>query len=146
MSEREDHFHLEAGWPPWKDKPRDGWDRFKLAVRLALLTVLAAMIGAVVWLNMPTAPIVEPPGDPRWRNEYDPQEGVPTRGILSAEKARTIAIEEVKKREGWLGTADSVSQEGFTHYVTVRGKARRVVAIDGPTRTVKEYRNLDSSP
>ena len=97
-------------------------------------------------MNRLVDPIVRDPGDPRWQNEYESQEGVPTRGILSAEKAGAIAIEEVKRREGWVGTAGDVSQEGFTHYVTVRGKAVRVVAIDGPRRTVKEYRKLDSSP
>jgi hypothetical protein len=97
-------------------------------------------------LNRRADPIVRDPGDPRWQNEYDPHDGIATPGLLSAEKARTIAIEEVKRREGWVGTAGNVSQEGFTYYVTVRGKAARVVAIDSSTRTAKEYRKLDNSP
>ena len=46
MSEREDHFHLESGWPPWQGQPRDGRHRFKLAVRLTLLTLIVAMTAA----------------------------------------------------------------------------------------------------
>jgi hypothetical protein len=89
---------------------------------------------------------VEPDGGPRWRNQYDPHDGIATPGILSKEKAREIAIAEVNKREGWLGTADYVIQEGFTYYVTVRGKAKRVVAIDGATRKIEQYTDLSKDP
>jgi hypothetical protein len=114
-----------------------------LAVRLVFLTVVAAMIGAIVWLRAPTPPIAERDGDPRWRNKYGPHDDIATPGILSAEKAREIAVAEVKNREGWLGTAGVVSQEGLHYYVTVRGEFKRAVTIDGRTRKVEEYRDLE---
>jgi hypothetical protein len=72
--------------------------------------------------------------------------------MLPASKAAKIAIDEVKKREGWIGTAD-MSQEGYTWYVIVLQKdgehpTQRVVEvqIDGSsTGKVTGYRHLNES-
>ena len=45
---------------------------------------------------------------------------------LSPEEVRTIAIKEVEKREGWLGTAGEVSREGRRYYVFVAQGNRNV--------------------
>jgi hypothetical protein len=48
MSELEDHFHLELGWPPWKDEPFDEktkWVPHPDPIRLAVYMIGGALVG-----------------------------------------------------------------------------------------------------
>ena len=119
-------------------KPSNKQGSVRSAIRLAFLIGIVVLISTSYWLRMPRAPITESSPDPRWRTEAD-SGGGPAWVLLLPEEARAIAIEEVKKREGWSGTAGNVSQEGGIYYVTVRGKAERSVAIAGPGRKVIQY-------
>lgn len=142
MSEREEHFNLGSGWPPWKDEPIDKRERLRLAVRLALFIAVAALVGANLWFRSPASRVADFPDPSGWRPQSGPLEYVSTPFILSAPEARRIAVDEVKRREGWTGTGGEVSQvEGYQYSVHVQGEAgtERDVEIEGRTRKILRY-------
>jgi hypothetical protein len=65
---------------------------------------------------------------------------------FGATQAVAIAIEEVKKREGWSGKPEwvKIDQEGFRWYITVRRKPRshegeRYVTVSAADGSVLDY-------
>jgi hypothetical protein len=115
-----------------------------------LAVALALTIGFAVWLRVASYPQVVAPVVLK---RPEPRFPTPTRlpPLVSWDKATRIAIEEVKKREGWTGkvggTEHDVYREGFTWYVTVKRQPRepgadRVVAIEGRTGKVLDFRKL----
>jgi hypothetical protein len=146
MSEQLDHVDPGSGGPPGKQEPSGRRGKARLVLRFACLIAVVALIGAHFWLRGPNPPIDDAPGKSRWATEGDPESGVPW-VPLSPEDVRTIAIEEVRKRDGWLGTAGDVSREGRRYYVRVaRGKSERSVEVYGPTRTVTRYLDMRNLP
>jgi hypothetical protein len=116
----------------------------------ALVTLLVLVAGLASWMLTISAPKVDAtgPGTPAHRGPpYMPK--IPDR--VPPQKVATIAIEEVKKREGWTGKAGTPDREVSTWYVVVRHDpstpdADRVVGIDAETFRVDEYRALDGGP
>jgi hypothetical protein len=115
-----------------------------------LVVALVLTIAFAVWLRVASYPQVVAPVVLK---RPEPRFPTPTRlpPLVSWDQAARIAIEEVKKREGWSGkvggTEKDVYREGFTWYVTVKRQPRepgtdRVVAIEGRTGNVRDYRKL----
>jgi hypothetical protein len=114
--------------------------------QLAFVIVAALIGGFVLWLRVSKPSYVaDPSGLPFER-------GSP---LLPSSKAAQIAIDEVKKREGWTGEAEP-DLEGDTWYVTVRRKRGERAGAKGEragakyvtvsrTGHVGEYRDLSSS-
>jgi hypothetical protein len=131
------------------DEPRKPKARVRLSIWILVLA-LVLTIAFAVWLRVASypqvvAPVVLKRPEPRFPTP------TPLPPLVSWDKAVRIAIEEVKKREGWSGkvggTEKDVYREGFTWYVTVKRQPRepgadRVVAIEGLTGKVRDYRKL----
>jgi hypothetical protein len=153
MSEREEHFNLGTGWPLAKDEPRPpsfiarAASRLAKAVqgsgrRLAVYMAIGTLIGGLClwacwWI------CVSQPVDPATASFLPPK---------SDAKARRIALEEVKRREGWSGKVLEASPEGYTWYMLVERQTNsrsgtpelRSMAVCGHTGKVWDYQ--DASP
>jgi hypothetical protein len=131
------------------DEPRKSKSSVPFSV-LILLVALVLTIAFAVWLRVSSYPqIVAPVTLKRPEPRFPTPTPLPP--LVSWERAARIAIEEVKKREGWSGkvggTENDVYREGFTWYVTVKRQPRkpgadRVVVIEGLTGNVRDYRRL----
>jgi len=128
---------------------RDRSDRSAVQVALWLAAGLIAFAGLVEgvasWLRAVSAPEVTGANavntDPTFSWKLLPK-------VVEA-RARQIAIEEVKKREGWFGKVTAADREGWQWFITVGREPDvshdyRIVSIDGDSGTVSNYRRSDA--
>jgi hypothetical protein len=117
----------------------------KASIQLAVLVLLGMLpIAFAVWLRVSSVPEV----GLKMAENHKPNIDLNSPPVPEHEAA-TIAIEEVKKREGWTGFVDRpVDREGFRWYVQVWSTPRphpssfessRGVTVDGATGQVLEY-------
>jgi hypothetical protein len=125
------------------DEPRKPTSPVRFSVWI-LVVVLVLSIAFAVWLRVCSYPqvvtlVTLKRSEPRFPtpSRLPPQ--------IPMDKVADIAVEEVKKREGWTGNANTPDREGFTWYVHVSepGKSgrQRTVAIESTTGEVLEYRD-----
>src|ERR1700693_5400006 len=122
------------------DDPRSS-TRFRIVLFIVLALPIAA-IGVVLRTDQPFTE--EPIGDQIVPEVY---RHVPySHPLLSVARITQIAIEEVKKREGWYGKADPPKAELSLWFVTVRRGPKSTddwsdVVVEGYDGSVVEYRN-----
>ena len=121
MSEREDHFNLGTGWPLAKDErsPPSSIARATsrlakatsgLGLRIALYVAIGTLVGGLCFWWCRWFCVSRPVDPPLWKR------------LLAADdaKVRRIALEEVKRREGWSGEVIQAGPEGNTWYMLVK--------------------------
>ncbi|HEV8000836.1 MAG TPA: PepSY domain-containing protein [Planctomycetaceae bacterium] len=129
---------------------RRGASRVQVAILLgAALIVFAGLVeGIASWLSAVSAPVIE--GDMKAVNT-DPLLTWENMPKISETKARQIAMQEVKHREGWVGTI-SKSERGELGWDIEIGHEGgvahdyRFVAVDSTTGAVVSYQTLTVTP
>ena len=129
---------------------RRGASRVQVAVLLgaALIAFAALVEGIASWLSAVSAPVIE--GDMNAVNT-DPLLTWENMPKVSETKARQIAMQEVKQREGWVGTI-SKSERGESSWGIEVGHEGavahdyRFVAVDSSTGAVVSYQTLTVTP
>jgi hypothetical protein len=153
MSEREDHFNLGSGWPPWKEEPSDNRGVRALidraisepVNRIASYIAIGAMIGGLCslclllwwWLPISHRPIVEAPARPI---------------LIPRSEAEAIAIAAIKRRENWSGKVIVASPKESAWHVWIarepatRGREREIREIEISTETGELLNYNNPSP
>jgi hypothetical protein len=120
MSEREEHFNLGTGWPLAKDEPSPPsflartTSLLAKAVRgsgrrLAVYMAIGTAIGGVCFWWCRWFCVSQPVDPSLWDRLL----------AESDAKVRRIALEEVKRREGWSGKVIKGGPEGNVWYMLV---------------------------
>jgi hypothetical protein len=122
---------------------------------IAFWIVVGALFGFAVLSRVFSSPNTDAPKNSGYASgPFAPQDaGESTRIHFGAEKAVLIAIEEVKKREGWSGKPDWANveaDEALTWDVTVRRGPRRpvverLVVVSAQTGKVLNYSDPSAS-
>jgi hypothetical protein len=149
MSEREEHFNLGSGWPLAKDEPEPPDERpfiarakSKLRYRIAFYMAIGTTIGGLYlfWHWYVSRPEI-----------VDARLNHPLLDLTllhrSEAEASSIAIAEVKRREGWSGKVIEASPEGGTWYILVESepdkrsgmREMRRMAVTSHTGKVSDY-------
>jgi hypothetical protein len=130
-----------AGMSDEPKKKRRAW--------LAFWIVIGALFGFAVLSRLLNPPTADAPKNSAYAiGPFAPRDGGESDRIhFGADKAVAIALEEVKKREGWSGNPDWVTaewSEALTWDVVVRrwsrtSVGRRIVVVSARTGKVLNY-------